>query len=172
MNTPDMDAEREQEFGYICKACNGPAPAGIGYVADGADAAARSEGLTACECGYSTTDEEPMSTNEKSPAGATNTNEGKSFAEERSTASYINALLDDKAFLSCYLAALQGQLWQAQNVVGGAEERVILAYRGTGTGAPKFLARSARRWADHPEHGWEVVAHIDAAGHIRQGGEK
>ena len=52
------DADAEPEFGYTCKHCHGPAPVGIGYVADGADAAARSEGLTACECGYSTTDVE------------------------------------------------------------------------------------------------------------------
>ena len=114
----------------------------------------------------------PQHDNEKTPAGATNTNEGKSFAEERSTASYINALLDDKAFLKSYIAVLQSQLWQAAHVEGGAEERGILAYRGTGTGAPKFTARSARHWAEHPEHGWHVVAHIDAAGHIRPGGEK
>ena len=52
----DMDAEREQEFGYICKACNGPAPAGIGYIAEGTDAADASKNINSCACGYSTTE--------------------------------------------------------------------------------------------------------------------
>lgn len=84
----------------------------------------------------------------------------------------IAALIGDVDLLRKVIAVLQRQLWESQHVEGGAEERVILAYRGTGTGAPKFTARSARHWAEHPETGWHVVLEIDAAGHIRQGGEK
>ena len=39
--------------GYVCKACGGPAPQGVGYAAPGSEAAAASEGLTRCACGYS-----------------------------------------------------------------------------------------------------------------------
>lgn len=41
------------DHGYICKRCHGPAPVGVGYVANGADAAKASAGLTRCACGYS-----------------------------------------------------------------------------------------------------------------------
>ena len=41
------------DHGYICKRCHGPAPVGVGYVAPGVEAAAASEGLTRCACGYS-----------------------------------------------------------------------------------------------------------------------
>lgn len=50
------------DHGYICKKCTGPSPMGIGYVADGYEAAAQSAKLTRCGCGYSRT--EPLS-----PAG-------------------------------------------------------------------------------------------------------
>lgn len=39
--------------GYVCKRCGGPAPVGVGYAAPGSEAAAASEGLTRCACGYS-----------------------------------------------------------------------------------------------------------------------
>lgn len=39
--------------GFVCKKCGGPSPVGIGFVADGTDAAARSADLTTCQCGYS-----------------------------------------------------------------------------------------------------------------------
>lgn len=76
------------------------------------------------------------------------------------------ALLDDPAFNHVYIGALQHQLWEARHVEGGTEDHVILTYHGTGTGAPKYLARTARRWQDHPEAGWHVVAHIHADGTI------
>lgn len=80
--------------------------------------------------------------------------------------SAINELLEDHAFTRCYVAVLQSHLWQEQHVKGGAEDHVILAYYGTATGAPKFLARAARRWAEHPEAGWHVVAQVNADGTI------
>jgi len=39
--------------GFVCKRCGGPAPVGVGYAAVGVEAAAASEGLTRCACGYS-----------------------------------------------------------------------------------------------------------------------
>jgi len=39
--------------GYRCKQCDGPSPAGVGYVDNSADAAAASAGFTVCACGYS-----------------------------------------------------------------------------------------------------------------------
>ncbi len=41
------------ECGYICKRCGGASPVGVGYVANGVEAAQASEGLTRCACGYS-----------------------------------------------------------------------------------------------------------------------
>lgn len=39
--------------GFVCKACGGPAPAGVGYAAPGRDAEEASAGLERCGCGYS-----------------------------------------------------------------------------------------------------------------------
>lgn len=41
------------DHGYACKRCGGPSPMGIGYLADGAEAARLSAPLTVCGCGYS-----------------------------------------------------------------------------------------------------------------------
>lgn len=45
--------------GFVCKRCHGPSPQGVGYAAPGVEAAAASEGLTRCACGYSV-DPRPM----------------------------------------------------------------------------------------------------------------
>lgn len=39
--------------GFICKKCEGPAPEGIGYIADGKQHAQASKNITTCPCGYS-----------------------------------------------------------------------------------------------------------------------
>lgn len=43
----------EQGHGYICKTCAGPAPVGIGYIANGRAAKAASQGISSCPCGAS-----------------------------------------------------------------------------------------------------------------------
>lgn len=44
---------RNMEHGNICKQCEGPAPMGVGYVDNSPGAYEASDGLEACECGYS-----------------------------------------------------------------------------------------------------------------------
>ncbi len=43
------------DHGYICKKCGQASPVGVGYVADGAAAAAVSAAITVCPCGNSRT---------------------------------------------------------------------------------------------------------------------
>ena len=50
---PYVDIRMGAPVGYVCKRCGGPSPVGVGYAAPGAAAAAASEGLTRCQCGYS-----------------------------------------------------------------------------------------------------------------------
>lgn len=48
--------ERETtEPGYLCKRCAGTAPMGVGFTSYRIGDRARSEAVTACECGYSVT---------------------------------------------------------------------------------------------------------------------
>ena len=63
------------DHGYICKRCHGPAPVGVGYVANGADAAQASAGLTRCACGYSV-DPRTTMTGPPAPHTATASREG------------------------------------------------------------------------------------------------
>ena len=113
-----------------------------------------------------------MTTHKENAAYEGATSQTANELKTGSHTSYTAELIGDVDLLRKVIAVLQRQLWESQHVEGGAEARVILAYHGTGAGAPKFLAWSAGFWAENPEPGWHVVLEIDAAGHIRQGGEK
>lgn len=47
------EGDTPTDHGFVCKQCDTPSPFGIGYLADGADAARASAEVSACECGYS-----------------------------------------------------------------------------------------------------------------------
>ena len=55
----DVDAFAEVQaaivdgMGYVCKACNGPAPMGVGYAFTSAPGAVASLSVNACPCGQS-----------------------------------------------------------------------------------------------------------------------